>query len=452
MANFYIDYENVHNEGLKGVEKLTPEDNLYLFYSDKADTLKIDVVQKLLQTQGNLRFTKIENGVENALDFQLITALMCDYAADNNYYIISRDKGYDAAITMAQQRDRKEIFRCKDISWALKHQNNEAIDESDPDVITEITDEIEIIQTVEELLSDSDYGETRDNPPEESPAGGEAMAESLETPKKPVTRKRTPRPRVEARTEDTAEVEASLPDISPDEKDKRSYQSICTKILNTIKINHKVPLNYHQAEQVYKALQLTTTKMEFYRSLNSIMGRKEGSELYQKIKAIYKTLRGIYKASVAAAEMAEATPEAMAAAIEREPAVREINLEGIASQQSMMEIVMEALSEEALAGEDVEAEAAAIVAAVTLATNGEATEQAAAGETPKAAEVTEPDPDADNTPEPASRPRRTYRRPRVQTRTNTNSAGRQRRSPHRSGTAARRRTTAPAARNTSADE
>ena len=116
MANFYIDYENVHNEGLKGVERLTPDDTMYLFYSDKADTLKIDVVQKLLATQGNIRFMKIENGVENALDFQLITALMCDYSADNNYYIISRDKGYDAAINMAQQRDRKEIFRCKDIT------------------------------------------------------------------------------------------------------------------------------------------------------------------------------------------------------------------------------------------------------------------------------------------------------------------------------------------------
>ncbi len=376
MANFYIDYENVHNEGLKGVERLTPDDTMYLFYSDKADTLKIDVVQKLLATQGNIRFMKIENGVENALDFQLITALMCDYSADNNYYIISRDKGYDAAINMAQQRDRKEIFRCKDINWALKHMNNEAIDESDPEVITEITDEIEIIQTVEELLSDSDYGEN---------VNVEKAAE--------------------AEVETT---ENNQMDISAVERDKRSYQSICTKILNTIKINHKVPLNYHQAEQVYKALKQTNTKMEFYRRLNSIMGRKEGSDLYQKIKSIYKTLRGIYKASVAAAEMVEATPEAMAAAIEKEPAVREINLEGVDSQQSMMEIVMAALSEEALAGEDVEAEAAAIVAAVTLASKDQ---QNQAGEQP--AETME------KKEEPSAKPKRVYRRPRLQRKATT---------------------------------
>ena len=61
MANFYIDYENVHNEGLKGIEQLTPTDTIYLFYSDKADTLKIDVVQKIMQTQGVIKFMKIEN-------------------------------------------------------------------------------------------------------------------------------------------------------------------------------------------------------------------------------------------------------------------------------------------------------------------------------------------------------------------------------------------------------
>ena len=63
-----------------------------------------------------------------------------------------------------------------------------------------------------------------------------------------------------------------LPDnISGDEQSKRAYQSICTKILNTIKINHKILINYRQAENIYKALQESTTKMEFYHMLNKIM-------------------------------------------------------------------------------------------------------------------------------------------------------------------------------------
>ena len=92
----------------------------------------------------------------------------------------------------------------------------------------------------------------------------------------------------------------------------------------------------------------------------------------------------------------------MAAAIEEEPAVREINLEGINSQQTMMEIVMEALSEEALAGEDVKAEAAAIVSAVMLASKGQQSQPEEQG-----IEA------ADNLTEPSARPKRTYRRPRA---------------------------------------
>lgn len=338
MANFYIDYENVHNEGLTGIESLVSTDIVYLFYSDKADTLKIDVVQKIMQTQGVIKFMKIENGVENALDFQLITALICDYSEDNNYYIISRDKGYDAAIAMAQKRDRKTIFRCKDINMALKHQNNEAIDESDQDVIIEIDTDDNI--TAEPVMA---------NEQAVSPVNEEKTAEMPDSQEK---------------TADTSET------ISGDEKTKRAYQSICTKILNTIKINHKILINYRQAEHIYKALQDSTTKMEFYHMLNKLMGRKEGGDLYKKIKAIYKVLRGIYKASVTATEMAEEATSS--AALDNQSAeVREINLEGVDCERDMIEIVMEALSEEALSGEDVEAEAAAIVAAVKLEANAQ---------------------------------------------------------------------------------
>ena len=374
MANFYIDYENVHNEGLNGIENLTSADNIYLFYSDKADTLKIEVVQKIMATQGIIKFMKIENGVENALDFQLITALICDYSADNNYYIISRDKGYDAAISMAQKRDRKTIFRCRDINMALKHQNNEAIDESDQDVIIEINTDDEAV--------------AGDLPALEAEAAVNADGSLAEQ-----------------------QVNAEeITDISGDEKSKRAYQSICTKILNTVKLNHKIMINYHEAEQIYKALQGSTTKMEFYHMLNKLMGRKDGSEVYKKVKAIYKVLRGIYKASVTAKELADG--EAKAVDLANQPAdVREINLEGVDCERDMIEIVMEALSEEALSGEDVEAEAAAIVTAVKLETAGQTVD---ASDEEKAV-ATEPDAEQDDSDNKAGKQTRRGRGARTKT-------------------------------------
>ena len=138
MSSYYIDYENVHNEGLSGIEKLGQGSRVCLFYSCKADTLKIDVVRQLMGCAAEIRFEKIDNGVENALDFQLITALMCSYSAAESYYIISKDKGYDAAIEMAAKQGRDNIYRCRDIDGALKHQSGLGIDESDQEVIVDL--------------------------------------------------------------------------------------------------------------------------------------------------------------------------------------------------------------------------------------------------------------------------------------------------------------------------
>ena len=76
MSSYYIDYENVHNEGLSGIEKLGQGSRVCLFYSCKADTLKIDVVRQLMGCAAEIRFEKIDNGVENALDFQLLRAII----------------------------------------------------------------------------------------------------------------------------------------------------------------------------------------------------------------------------------------------------------------------------------------------------------------------------------------------------------------------------------------
>ena len=103
---------------------------------------------------------------------------------------------------MAQKRDRKTIFRCRDINMALKHQNNEAIDESDQDVIIEINTDDEAV--------------AGDLPALEAEAAGNADGSLAEQ-----------------------QVNAEeITDISGDEKSKRAYQSICTKILNTVKLSH----------------------------------------------------------------------------------------------------------------------------------------------------------------------------------------------------------------------
>lgn len=336
MASYYIDYENVHNEGLKGVHKLEKGDKLYLFYSSKADTLKIDMVRQLMECTAEIRFDKIVNGVENALDFQLITALMCNYYEDENYYIISRDKGYDAAIEMAGKQKRENIYRCRDIDGAIKHQVGLGIDESGQEIIVDLefnqalpeseaeaedviqaeeagmlenTDEAELPENAAEAVSASEDAEpvgkgkaVRAGKAKASRAGADAAPaapqDDTETPDgedDPASALALPEQSEEE--QEAGAAEQSEAEVAEEERRRRAYQSICTKILNHIKLTHKIPLTYKQAGVIYEALSESDSKMQFYHKLIQFLGRKKGGELYQKVKITYKSIAGIYKAS-----------------------------------------------------------------------------------------------------------------------------------------------------------
>lgn len=336
MANYYIDYENVHNEGLKGVQKLQQEDKLHLFYSIKADTLKIDVVRQLMECPATICFDKIVNGVENALDFQLITALMCNYSAEEKYYIISRDKGYDAAIEMAGKQNRDNIYRCRDIEGAIKHQDGLGIDESDQEVIVDLGDLASDYQVEDKTFSE-EMPEVQSETVEQPAAQPAMIVEPLEAPVEAIEvepeavvvpqQEEAPEPAqaVEITAEDQeiapaeeeeqsqmpeentaeAENEAEAAVLTDEEIKRRAHQSICTKILNHIKLIQKIPLVYKQAEDICEALEDSETKMQFYHRLLQSLGRKKGGELYQKVKAVYKPIRGIYQASLAGEDQSE---------------------------------------------------------------------------------------------------------------------------------------------------
>ena len=340
VANYYIDYENVHNEGLKGVYQLQQGDRLTLFYSSKADTLKIDVVRQLMECPAEIQFEKIVNGVENALDFQLITALMCNYLPEERYYIISRDKGYDAAIEMAGKQNRTNVYRCRDIDGAVKHAEGLGIDENDRDIIVDLqmdTEEPEVVAEVIEAapvedveqempelgLADNDpvlelvpgKAEDAEVEPVEEQEAGQAFEEEAaelavnEAEEQPVEDVKVLDKAADEAAEEVVAIQEepqaqeSVSD-EPDQQEleRRAYQSMCTKIMNNIKMVHKIPLNYKQAGEIYEALMDSDSKMQFYHRLLQSMGRKKGGELYQKVKAIYKPIRALYQASVESGE------------------------------------------------------------------------------------------------------------------------------------------------------
>ena len=111
MAKYYVDYENVKSDGLESVVQLTEDDTVYIFYSENANHLRVDIIEQIRLSKAHIEFIKVEAGIPNALDFQLITALFCQYEKGETYYIISKDNGYLPANHMAAKLGFDSIYK-----------------------------------------------------------------------------------------------------------------------------------------------------------------------------------------------------------------------------------------------------------------------------------------------------------------------------------------------------
>lgn len=124
MNIFLIDYENVNSIGLHGIDLLTKNDKVYLFYSEKAESINIDIMNIIIK--GNFVFEnfKLSKSDKNALDFQLVLFLgtmIKSLRKPTNFYIISNDNGYQSAIDFAKERFNVDIKKFSSIYNAVNN-------------------------------------------------------------------------------------------------------------------------------------------------------------------------------------------------------------------------------------------------------------------------------------------------------------------------------------------
>lgn len=102
---FLVDGDNNIGTGLKGVDMLSEEDAVLVFYQKSG--LALSKIQKLCAgTKADVQYVESVRGGKNSIDFQIITELgvlvgkrEADYA-----YVISQDKGYEASIDALRTR------------------------------------------------------------------------------------------------------------------------------------------------------------------------------------------------------------------------------------------------------------------------------------------------------------------------------------------------------------
>ena len=101
MSVYLVDFENVKNKGLAGAARLSAKDVLYIFYSKYASKFNDDVRSDIEKSGAAVDFITIHKTAKNYLDFQLSTFLgfLAErYSDQNDFHIISSDKGYDAVV------------------------------------------------------------------------------------------------------------------------------------------------------------------------------------------------------------------------------------------------------------------------------------------------------------------------------------------------------------------
>ena len=108
MTIYLVDCENVHNDGLAGIERLTGTDQVVLFYGKQQNSIALSVVKILLSSSCPIDLLQMKETGKNFLDMQLaihMGILMKTYP-EAEFVIISKDKGFDSLLLYAKDCGR----------------------------------------------------------------------------------------------------------------------------------------------------------------------------------------------------------------------------------------------------------------------------------------------------------------------------------------------------------
>ena len=179
MAYYLIDFENVKSRGMEGVELLTEEDTVCIFYSDNADSMTFDLHRKLNETKADIIYHKVAVGTKNALDFQLATYLgylVCEQQREGihpNYFIVTKDNGF-TSLMVYWKAQGVPVRIIRNLLWG----KNPAAEQN---LLTEEEQETETVVTAAEDVTE------QPQPEQPQPAQPEpTLPEPVEETKKPV--------------------------------------------------------------------------------------------------------------------------------------------------------------------------------------------------------------------------------------------------------------------------
>ena len=296
---------------MEGVELLTEEDTVCIFYSDNADSMTFDLHRKLNETKANIIYHKVAVGTKNALDFQLATYLgylICEQQREGihpNYFIVTKDNGF-TSLMVYWKAQGVPVRIIRNLLWGknpVAEQNLLTEEENEAETVVTTAEDVAeqpqptqpepVEETKESAQPEPEKADALEEPAQPEP---ETVDEPAQPVKKPSRKKSNTRKKSVAKTDDkTAEkksAEKKPTEKKPAEKKPAEKKSAEEPDELTLAVE-KVLTDQTIVPQVVKFIRQYKTKQGINNALNKeFKDSKRTSEIYSAIKPLIADKKG----------------------------------------------------------------------------------------------------------------------------------------------------------------
>lgn len=125
---YLVDYENTDVSGLLGLQDLTEEDKVVIFYSEKSKRVDFSIVSILTSMKADFELVGGQKSAPNYMDFWIVCECAKTFFKEGieDIAIISKDKGY-ISVQDYFKRMNKDIILSMDIDSVIKRNKKKNI-------------------------------------------------------------------------------------------------------------------------------------------------------------------------------------------------------------------------------------------------------------------------------------------------------------------------------------
>ncbi|MEZ3453481.1 MAG: hypothetical protein K1W17_03830 [Oscillospiraceae bacterium] len=323
MAVYLVDFENVSSAGISGIQKLTKEDKVYIFYTVNASNMSFAAHLNLLSSPAEVVYYNVASGGKNALDFQLASFLgylICQ-GKDKKFCIISNDRGFEYVKTFWERNGAAadiSIYGAPSINrsllaaekpFAARIQQNTAAPSVQPPteefaVIGEEAVSSEKVEMAKAAETAADAIEAERAAEKPAPKKRGRPRNTLKQEKKEEAKGR--KPEKTAKTESASESkknEAGTQSIKQQKKEPAKSKSETKPVSGAGEIPPSLKgalskagiIDDAEIRNVLGLLKSAEGKQQFYRGILKFFGMERGVEVYKAVRPEYTNLTKLVK-------------------------------------------------------------------------------------------------------------------------------------------------------------